>query len=224
MDHAVELFVRHSDAVLFTWVFADQAGLPIPAIPLLIAAGSMANAGRIHLAWSLVLVVAACLMADSFWYQIGRWHSARVLRLLCRIPLVPGSCIRHLSSAFRSHGAGTLLFAKFIPGLSFVAPPLAGISGVGSLRFLVFDSLASVLWAGGYMVLGYTFSGQFERVSAYSAGLPTIVGAILIAAAAALMTFRLLRNHRWLISLRAGQRLRAKRIKTKTQEARAVRA
>ena len=166
MDHAVEFFIRHGDAVLFAWIFAEQAGLPIPTVPLLLAVGSMANSGRIHLVWSLALALAACLVADSFWYQMGRWHSARVLRLLCRILLAPDSCIRHIKTAFRGRGAGTLLFAKFVPGLNFAAPPLAGISGVSPLRFLLFDSLASVFWAGGYMVLGYTFSGQLERAAA----------------------------------------------------------
>ena len=30
MDQAVEFFVRHGNAVLFAWIFAEQAGLPIP--------------------------------------------------------------------------------------------------------------------------------------------------------------------------------------------------
>jgi undecaprenyl-diphosphatase len=115
-----------------------------------------------------------------------------------------------------------LLFAKFVPGLNFAAPPVAGLSGVSPLRFLLFDSLASVFWAGSHMVLGYTFCGQLEDVAAYSAGLPTVAAAILIAATAALITFRLLRNHRWGISLQAGKGLRAKHIETKTQEVRAV--
>ena len=219
MDHAVEFFVRHGDAVLFAWIFAEQAGLPIPTVPLLLAVGSMANSGRIHLVWSLALSLAACLMADSFWYQMGRWHSVRVLRLLCRISLMPDSCIGHIRTAFRGRGAGTLLFAKFVPGLNFAAPPLAGISGVSPLRFLVFDSLASVFWAGGYMVLGYTFSGQFERVAAYSAGLPAIAGRILIGATAALIIFGLLRNRRWLLQAGKG---RAKYKETKAQEAHAA--
>ena len=209
MDQAVEFFVRHNNSVLFAWIFAEQAGLPIPAVPLLLAVGAMANSGRIQLAWSLLLASAACLIADSFWYQMGRWHSARVLRLLHRIS-ASDSCIRDVTTALRGHGACALLFAKFVPGLNFAAPPVAGLSGVSPLRFLLFDSLASVFWAGSYMVLGYTFRGQFERLAAYSAGLPTVAVAILIAATAALITFRLLRNHRWLISLQAGKRIARK--------------
>ena len=97
-----------------------------------------------------------------------------------------------------------LLFAKFVPGLNFAAPPLAGTSGVSPLRFLLFDGLASVLWAGGYMMLGYTLSEQFPRVAAYSEALPTIVLA-LVAATAAFTGLWLLCHQRSLFSLGAGK-------------------
>jgi len=174
-----------------------------------------------NLAWSVGLALAACLMADSLWYQFGRWRGPKVLRLLCRISREPNSCIRRIKAAFRRHGAGALLVAKFVPGLNFAAPPLAGISGVGTSRFLLFDSLASVFWAGGYMMLGYTFSGQFERVATYGSELGPIGGAVSIAGAAAFIGFRLMRNHRGLVSLRAGKGSPAEHMETKAQEARA---
>jgi membrane protein DedA with SNARE-associated domain len=196
-NHAFQILARHSEAVLFAWIFAEQAGLPIPTIPLLFAAGSLASAGRMNLARSVGLALAACLIADSLWYEIGRRYGPKALRLLARISLESESCVRRIQAAFRRHGAGALLVAKFVPGLNFAAPPLAGISGVSRLRFLLFDSLASVFWAGGYMMLGYTFSGQFERVAAYSSGLPTIGLLVSIAATAAFLGFRLTRNRRW---------------------------
>ena len=217
MDHPVQFLVRHGDVVLFAWILAEQAGVPIPTIPLLLAAGSLARTGRMNLAWSLVLALAACLIADSIWYQIGRWCGARVLRLLSRISLEPDWSIRHFRTAFRSHGASALLFAKFVPGLNFATPPLAGMSRVSPLRFLLFDSLASVLWAGGYMVMGYAFSGQFARVAAYTAVLPTIGGTALIAATAAFIGFRLLRNQWSLFPLGARKASRGTQLKVAPQ-------
>jgi len=222
MDQAVQFLVRHGDAVLFAWIFAEEAGLPIPTIPLLLAAGALASTGPFHFAWSLVLALSPCLMADSLWYQMGRRHGATVLRLLCRISPAPDSCISHIKAAFGRHGASALLFAKFVPGLNFAAPPLAGTSGVSPLRFLLFDGLASVLWAGGYMMLGYTFSGQFERVAAYAAELPPVAGMLLISAAAAFIGFRLLRNQWSLFSLRAAKRSRPVQLKAGAQTARTI--
>ena len=166
-------------------------------------------------------VLFAWIFADSFWYQMGRWHSTRVSRLLHRISLAPDSCIRDVTTALRRHGAGTLLFAKFVPGLNFAAPPVAGLSGVSPLRFLLFDSLASVFWAGSYMVLGYTLRAQFPRIAAYSEALPTIVLALL-AATAAFIGFRLLRNRRSLFSLGAGNRSRPVESKAGARTARTI--
>jgi len=205
MDHAVQFLVCHGYAVLFAWIFVEQAGVPIPTIPLLLAAGSLATTGRMNLAWSLGLALAACLMADGLWYQIGRWRGPKVLRLFCRISLEPDSCARRIKAASRRYGEGTLLVAKFVPGLNLAAPPLAGVSGVNPLRFLIFDSFGSVLWAGGYMTLGYVFGGQFERVATYSWELSTVRVVVLIAVIAALISFKLMRGHGRLVSGRGGE-------------------
>jgi membrane protein DedA with SNARE-associated domain len=222
MAHAAQFLVRHGDVVLFAWIFAEQAGLPIPTVPALLAAGSLASTGRMNFASSLALALAACLIADSFWYQMGRWHNARVLRLLCRISMAPDSYIRHIKAASSRHGAMVLLLAKFVPGVNFAIPPLAGTSGVSLLRFLLFDGLASVLWAGCYMMLGYKFGGQFESVAAYGGGFPTIGFVIFIAATAAFIGFRLMRNRQWVIPFRAREGSPAEHMKTKGQEARAL--
>lgn len=110
--------------------------------------------------------------------------------------------------------------AKFVPGLNFAAPPLAGILGVSSLRSLIFDSFASILWAGGYMSLGYLFSGRFERVAAYNTQLGAIPVVAVIAATAA--GFKLLRGHGPLVSRRAKEASPAKRSQCEPQATRAT--
>lgn len=197
MNHAVQLLVCHGDAVLFVWIFAEQAGLPIPTVPLLLAVGSLARAGRMNFSWSVGLALAACLMADGLWYQIGRWRGTKVLRLLSRISPEPDLCLCRTKAAFRRHGANTLLVAKFVPGLNLAAPPLAAISGVSPLRFLIFDSIATIFWSGGYMMLGYIFSGQFERVATYSLELGTILVVVLVAATIAFIGVKLIHRQRF---------------------------
>jgi len=39
----LHFLVRHGYALLFFWVFVEQAGLPIPSAPLLLAAGALAG-------------------------------------------------------------------------------------------------------------------------------------------------------------------------------------
>lgn len=195
----------HGEAFLFVWILAEQAGLPIPTVPLLLAAGSLASVGEINFAWSAGLAWAACLLADSLWYLIGRCHGSKVLWLLRRISLVPDAYAHRIKVATRRHGACTLLVAKFVPGLNFAAPFLAGISGVTPLRFLIFDTMASVLWASAYMSLGYFFTVQFERLATYVLEPGTIVVVASIAATAAFIGFKIIRSYGWPFLRRADE-------------------
>src|SRR6266487_1645677 len=58
--------------MLFAWVFADQAGIPIPVVPLLLGAGALAGGQRLSLSLAIALAVAASLVADLAWYAVGR--------------------------------------------------------------------------------------------------------------------------------------------------------
>src|SRR4029453_12357701 len=138
MHPPIEFLARHGSLVLITWVFAEQVGLPIPSMPVLLAAGALAGAGRLSLPASLLYCVLAAIAADSIWYQFGRLRGVQVLHLLCRISLEPDSCVRRTEDAFSSRGARTLLVSKFLPGVNTAAPPLAGGVDMGLVRFLFY--------------------------------------------------------------------------------------
>ncbi|MDE3224150.1 MAG: DedA family protein/thiosulfate sulfurtransferase GlpE [Nitrospirota bacterium] len=185
MNEAAEFLLHHGESVLFWVVFAEQIGLPIPAIPLLIAAGALAGAGTMSV-WAAVSVpILASLGPDLFWYYLGRHRGGRVLSLLCRISLEPDSCVRRTEQMFFLHGVRTLIVAKFVPGLSTVAPPLAGMFNMSLRRFLLYDGLGALLWSGTCVGLGWLFSSQLERLAlllaqAGAAFLQVLVGAFVV--------------------------------------------
>lgn len=180
METAGELLGQHGAWVLFGGVLAEQLGLPFPALPLLVAAGVLVGTG--HLSWSgaLVAAISGALLADVIWFFAGRWRGRPVLTLLCRIALEPDACVRRTEDVFRRYGVRSLLVAKFIPGLSTIAPPLAGIVGLGLPLFLLYDALGAIVWAGSGLGFGLLFSGQVEQALAYS---EQVVPALLLAAA-----------------------------------------
>jgi len=47
------------------------------------------------------------------------------LGLLCRLSANPETCILRSAEYFYRRGKQTLLFAKFIPGINTMSPPLA---------------------------------------------------------------------------------------------------
>lgn len=168
MVHTAEFIVRHGYALLFIWLLAEQGALPLPSIPLLLGCGALARTGQLNPALVILSGMAACLIADNVWFQLGRRRGGRVLSFLCRIALEPDSCVRRTENAFEKYGVRSLLIAKFVPGLNALAAPMAGSSGMGLGRFLLFDTLGALVWMLSYCGLGYAFSGQIETVGAYA--------------------------------------------------------
>src|ERR1700736_1565714 len=153
MNSTLEFLVRHGYVLLLGWVFVEQLGLPIPSVPLLLAAGALAGAGRMNILVALLVTMFAALCADSLWYQLGRIKGIAILQLLCKISLEPDSCVRRTEGVFSRQGARSLIFAKFLPGLSTVAPPLAGVFQMRARRFLLFDTTGSLLWGATFLGL-----------------------------------------------------------------------
>ncbi|HUC53183.1 MAG TPA: VTT domain-containing protein [Candidatus Cybelea sp.] len=202
MHRTLEFLLHHGYVVLLGWVFAEQIGLPLPSMPLLLAAGALAGTGRLSFFASLFYVMLATVAADSIWYQLGRRKGIRILQLLCKISLEPDSCVRRTEGVFSKQGARSLLLAKFVPGLSTVAPPLAGIFHMRARRFLLFDALGSLLWAGTFLGLGYVFSGQIDWVAEHLAALGGWLLVLILGALAAYITYKFVARQRFLRDLR----------------------
>jgi membrane protein DedA with SNARE-associated domain len=157
MTHAAQFALAHGAALLFIWILLQQAGVPIPTAPLLIAVGSLASYGRLRLVLSLVAALTACLLADGFWYRIGRRGWSKSHRF-CR----PNSNWKNrMLSLIWRHSGASMLLAKFVVG-SNVVSLLAGQAGVSAARFLIYDSIGSLTWSGSYIALGYLLHGQLH--------------------------------------------------------------
>jgi membrane protein DedA with SNARE-associated domain/rhodanese-related sulfurtransferase len=155
MNETLQFVVRHGYILIFAWVFIEQAGLPVPSAPLLLAAGALAGTHELNLWVAMTFAVLACVASDSMWYELGHRKGVRVLQLLCRISLEPDSCVRRTQVRFGKSGPRVLLIAKFIPGLNAMAAPLAGIIRMGWRRFVLFDATGAFLWSGAFMVTGW---------------------------------------------------------------------
>ena len=182
MTETLEFVLRHGYMLVFAWVFVEQAGLPIPSAPLLLAAGALAGTQRMVLGEAIGFAVLGSVVADSMWYEIGRLKGIRVLQLLCRISLEPDSCVRKTQVSFSRSGPRVLLGAKFIPGLNAMAAPLAGIIRMGWPKFLLFDAIGTISWVGAFTITGFLFSGELERVAARAAFLGGWLLVIVLAA------------------------------------------
>jgi len=179
VQQTLQFVAEHGYAFLFLFVFAEQVGLPIPAIPVLLAGGALARIGDVDLTVAIVVCVIASLISDVLWYELGRAKGTRVMKLICRISLEPDSCVRQTEQLFSRLGARGLLIAKFVPGLNTAAPPMAGVFHMSRTRFLLFDTIGATIWAGSFIFLGWIFGNQIERVVEVASTFGTGFAAVL---------------------------------------------
>jgi membrane protein DedA with SNARE-associated domain/rhodanese-related sulfurtransferase len=176
--------------VVFLNVLLDQLGVPVPAVPTLIVAGAMAADHRLPPVTLTLLALAACVLADSAWYIAGRAYGGRVMNLLCRISLTPDTCVNQAQTSFERWGARVLLLAKFVPGLSLMAPPLAGALRMEFGRFLCFSTLGSTLWVGAALLAGVLLRSQIERLLPQAAGIGARAVLIILVLLAAYIAYK----------------------------------
>ena len=205
MKQLVEFLLHHGYTVLFAFVFAEQIGLPIPATPVLLAMGALAGIGRLSFPPALAEAVAASLVADLIWYWMGRKRGYSVLHLVCRIALEPDSCVRQTENVFSRYGAGSLLVAKFIPGLSTAAPPLAGLFRMHIARFILADGAGAALWAGTFSGIGYLFRTQLEDAAQYALGWGRGLGILLLTLLALYILWKFWQRKRFMRKLRVAR-------------------
>ncbi len=190
MSDTLAFLLQYGYVILYACVLAEQVGLPVPAVPVLLGMGALAGAGEMSLPLALGVVLAASLPPDLVWYELGRRRGPRVLARICAISLEPDWCVRRTESMFIRFGRKLLLVAKFLPGLSAVASPLAGSAGVARWQFVLLDVTGALLWAGTWMGIGYAFSEALDVVAGWVARLG---GYALLLAGAALAAYVVLK-------------------------------
>src|SRR5258706_3062308 len=202
MQDLSQLIAQYGLALVFANVLLDQLSLPTPAIPLLMVAGALAADGKLSAPELFGVSVAATLIADVAWYLIGRHFGNRVMKALCRVSLTPDSCVSQTQTLFERWGVNALLVANFIPGLSSVAPPLAGATGVGWVRFLVFSALGACLWVGAGLGAGLIFKEQIVYLLALLERTGALAVAALVAICVAYLAYKWWERHRFFTMLR----------------------
>ena len=149
-------FAQHFVAAAFLFSFLENAGLPVPVFPVLCSPargrppGTPSWDGRGGGG-------PGALLADVAWYFAGRWRGKRVLSGLCRMSFNPDACLERAVDGFHHRKVAAVLFAKFLPGVNTILPPLAGMSRMPLPVFVGLDLAGSILWAGSAALLGFAF-------------------------------------------------------------------
>ncbi|CAN5662237.1 DedA family protein/thiosulfate sulfurtransferase GlpE [soil metagenome] len=166
VHEVISVLGAHDLLAIFVVVFLASVGLPVPALPVLLLAGSHATAGGVFGFEAMGVAVVASLIPATAWFVAGQRFGRKVLALLCRISISPDTCVRKSELSFASRGPLTLVMSKVVPGLSMLAPPVAGALGMRIVPFLIYRTAGTVLWAAAGIGAGVIFRDGIVRMLA----------------------------------------------------------
>jgi len=192
--NSLEFLARYGLVILPALVVAEQFGIPLPAVPALLGVGALAATGQVSIPLALGAVVTVALSVDFAWYELGRRRGPDVLAKLCRMSPEPDACVSKAKNVFAHYGAGAMLVAKFVPGLTTIMPSLAGVVAMGRGRFALYELGGVLLWAGTWLGLGYFFSEAISSIALSATRLGRVLGVIVVAAAGAYVLVKYLRR------------------------------
>jgi membrane protein DedA with SNARE-associated domain/rhodanese-related sulfurtransferase len=158
LESIVAAIGQHGYVILFFVVLAEAVGLPIPAALGLLVAGGASARGAMRAAEALPLAILAMLVGDNLLFLLGRYTGWWLLSVLCRVSLNPEACIMRSADSFYRRGRIMLVFAKFLPGINTMAPPLAGSMGMRLPQFFSLDAAGASLYILTWFGTGYLFS------------------------------------------------------------------
>jgi membrane protein DedA with SNARE-associated domain/rhodanese-related sulfurtransferase len=190
MHELTRLMAQYGLLVVFAGVLLDEGGLPIPCFPILVVAGAATVTGRYSLPLVVAIAVIASVLADLFWFWAGKRYGRRILSLLCRISLSPDSCVRQTESLFSRAGPWSLLFVRYVPGLTNITVAMAAITPIRLPRFVALNTVGAALYFGLPALLGALFYRAIDDVLHTMVALGTVG---IIAVLAALVLYILLR-------------------------------
>lgn len=205
MPLPTHILLTYGYLLLFLWVLVEQVGVPLPATPVLLAAGALSAEHQLSFGVALFFGLIACLISDSTWFFIGQRFGTQVMRTLCRMSLEPTICVRKTQSSFGRGRQYTLLFAKFVPGLATLAPPVAGQNGMRFSQFVLFDALGSILWLGALLGGGRIFGDALKHDPNLLDWVGRFSGALLVLGIVGFFVGRVYRRQRVLRQLVASR-------------------
>jgi membrane protein DedA with SNARE-associated domain/rhodanese-related sulfurtransferase len=213
MPIALVFFVHYAYLIIFLWVLVEQIGIPIPSVPVLLTAGTLSATHRVSWLGITAAMLFACVIADTIWFALGRRYGNSVLKLLCRFSFEASTCVSKTENYFTRRGAFTLLFAKFVPGLSTVAAPIAGQTGMSIPRFLAWDLAGSFLWGETFILAGRFFGDLAKKSAPFFAWLGHFAIVIFVLMVLGFLAHRIWKQRRFLQQVRE-LRLEPSELKT----------
>ena len=165
--HLMRLLQTYTYPVLVGLVLLESLGIPLPGEIALVTAAAYASLGHISIYVVIILAALGAIVGGALGYLIGLRGG---LPLVLHYGGYIGVRRRHVDRAhafFEKHGAKTILFGRFIAILRTWAAIVAGGAGMSFPKFVLYNSIGSVVWAIVFGWLGYYFGRDLPLLESY---------------------------------------------------------
>ena len=170
-DFIVGFITDHGYLAIFALMAAENLFPPIPSELILPLAGFTAASGDLSLFAVLFAGAAGSVAGSAPWYYAGRLYGRKRLRTLAsnhgRWLTVKPDDIDKALQAFERHGRKAVLFGRLVPAVRTLISVPAGIAEMSLLRYLVYSSIGSLIWASLLAGAGYMLEAQYDTVARY---------------------------------------------------------
>ena len=171
---------------IFLFVLLGNLGLPAPEESILVLAGYLTWQGQLRFPLVLGVGILSAIAGDNLGYWIGRrYGQAAIERYGKRVLLTPAR-IEATRRFVTRYGPIGIFAARFIPGLRFMAGPLAGSTGLRPAVFMTANALGAAAYVPAMVAAGYAvgyglgdYVKRFERVVGRVEHV-VLIGAILV--------------------------------------------
>ena len=150
--------------ILWLNTLLHELGAPVPMTPTAMVAGARAVTAGVNPLLLVLSIVVAMTLGNAAWFAAGRRYGSAVLKLLCRVSISPDTCVARTEGTFGRWGWSALVIGRFLPGVTLVAPPLAGALGMAWSKFLLLTIAGSALFGAVVVGLGMLLHGQIEAL------------------------------------------------------------
>ncbi|WP_233804935.1 VTT domain-containing protein [Paraburkholderia sp. HP33-1] len=154
-------------AIVFANVLLTRLGVPIPAVPMLLFAGSAIAAGTLSFWPILGAAVLGALIGDGTWFVAGRLFGRKLLAWLGRLSPAVDVKLETARSLFERFGVSLVSISKFVPGLGLITPPLMGTTAVDFRIYALWDLASVVAWATFWLLGGAAVERELHMLRAF---------------------------------------------------------
>jgi len=175
------MLARHGVLWMFLVTLGERLGLPVFISPLLLAAGAMVAVNPMQFWLVMLATTVPCLLGDAMWYELGRWKGRAVIAAVCRISFVPDALEQKTYRGLDRFRGISLLYAKWIPGVAHLAPPVAGAARLPRLRFHLYNGIGSIVWILTMLLAGVVSMRHFDWMEMFTRSSRWFIESVLAA-------------------------------------------